>query len=54
MEAMCFFLNVDQKRCNLLFKQLKDGDNVGRDEYPVTIISDLDLLIRTYVGICGN
>ena len=31
-----------------------DGENLGRDKYPVTTTSALDLLIRTEGGICGN
>ena len=29
------------------FKKQRDGYNVGRDEYPTTITSALDILIRT-------
>ena len=51
---MCFLVSADQKRCNLIFKQLGYRDNVGRDEYRLTIISSLDILIRTEGCICGN
>ena len=44
---MCFLLRADQKCYSFLLKQLKDWDNVGRDEYPVTTTSALDLLICT-------
>ena len=33
---------------------MRDGDNMGRDEYPVTITPALDLLIRTEGVIWGN
>ena len=33
---------------------MRYGENVGRDEYPVTTTSDLDLLIHTERGISGN
>ena len=33
---------------------MRDGDNVGRDKYPVTTTSALDLLIHTEGGINRN
>ena len=36
MKAMCFLLSSNQKRYSFLLKQLRDGDNVGRDEYSAT------------------
>ena len=36
---MCFLLISDQKRYSSLLKKLRDGDNVGRNEYPVTTTS---------------
>ena len=51
---MCFLLGADQKSYSLFFKQLRDGDTVSRDEYPVTMKSALDLLICTEGGIHGN
>ena len=35
MKAMCFLLSTDQQRYSFLLMKLRDGDNVGRDEYPV-------------------
>ena len=32
---------------------MRDGNNVGSGEYPVTTTSDLDLFIRTKVGFAG-
>ena len=54
MKATCLLLSADQKRYSFLFKQLSDGDNVGSDEYPVTMTSTLDLLIQTKCDIHGN
>ena len=34
--------------------QLRGGDNVGSDEYPVTTTLELDILIRNDGGICRN
>lgn len=50
----CISCLVWIKSDSLLFKQLRDGDNVGRDEYHVTMISDLDPMIRTEVDIYKN
>ena len=47
MKAMSFLLIVDQKRYISLFNYPRDGDNIGRDEYPMKITSALDLLIST-------
>ena len=54
MKAVCFLLSADQNRYSLLLKQLRDGDDVCRDEYPITSTSALGLLIRTEGGIWGN
>ena len=54
MKAMCFLLSANQKRYSFLLKQPKDGYNLGRDEYPVTTTSVLDILIRIEGGIRGN
>ena len=54
MKAMCFLLNSDQNRYSFLLKQLGDGYNMGRDNYPVTTTSELDILICTEGGIWGN
>ena len=35
-------------------KKLRDEDNMGKDEYPVTTTSALNLLIFTEGGIWGN
>ena len=51
---MCFLLIADLKGCNLFFDNLRDGDNLGRDEYTVTITSAMVILILTEGGICGN
>ena len=51
MKVMFFLLIADQKRYSFLFYQLRDRYNVGRDEYPVTMTSALNLLIRTDFGI---
>ena len=32
---------------SFLLKKLMDRDNMGRDEYPVTITLELDILIHT-------
>ena len=47
MKAMCFLLSDDQNRYIFLLKKLKDEENVGSDEYPVTTTSALNLLIHT-------
>ena len=54
MKAMCLLINVDQKRYILLLENQMDGDNVGRDKYPVTTTSALDILIRTEGHILRN
>ena len=54
MKAMCFLLSFNQKRYNFLLKELRDGDNVGRDEYPVMTTLTLGQLIRIEGGIKGN
>ena len=47
MKSMCFILSSDQNRYSFLLKQLSDGDNMGRGEYPVTTTVALDILIPT-------
>ena len=54
MKAVFFLIIAEQNRYSSLFKQLRDGEKVGRDEYPVTITSALDLLIQTEGGIFRN
>ena len=54
MKSICFLINADQKRYSFLLNQLRDGDNVGRDDYLVTITSELGLLIRTEGGFWVN
>ena len=54
MKAVCFLLSMDKKRYSLLFNNLRDGDNVGRVEYPFTMTSAMDLLILTEGVIRGN
>ena len=54
MKAICFLLSANQKMYSFLLKQLRDGENVGRDDYSATTTSELDLLIRTEVGGFGN
>ena len=54
IKAMCFLIRADQKRYSLPLKKLRDGYNVGRDEYPVTTTLALDLLIQAEGGIRGN
>ena len=39
---------------SFMLKQLRDGDKVGRDEYPIATTLELDLLIRIECGIQGN
>ena len=51
---MCLLLSADQNRYSFLLKQLIDGDNMGRDEYPITTTSALELLIHTEGGIRVN
>ena len=48
---MCFLLISDQKKYSFLLKQRRYGDNMGRDDYPVTTTLALDLLIHTEGGI---
>ena len=54
MKAMHFLLSANKKSYSFLLNQLRDRDNMGRDEYPVTTTSALDLLIRIEGGIRGN
>ena len=54
IKAIFFLLRSDQKRYSFLLKQLRDRDNVGRDEYPFMIKSALDLLIRNEGRILRN
>ena len=43
MKSICFLLSADQNVYSFLLKKMRDGDNVGRDEYTVTTTSALDL-----------
>ena len=54
MKEMCLLLSANQKRYSFLLKQLRDGENVSRDEYPVTNTLSLDILICTEGGIQAN
>ena len=54
MKATCFLLSAYQKRYSFLLRKLRDIDNVGRYEDPVTTTSSLDLLILIEGGIWGN
>ena len=54
MKEMFFLSSSDQNRYILMLQKLRDGDNVGRDEYPVTTKLALDLLINTEGEIRGN
>ena len=54
MKEMCVLLSADEKRYSFFFNQLRDGNNVGRDEYTITIISTMDILIHIEVVIQGN
>ena len=54
MKTICLLLRDNQKMYSFLLKQLNDGGNVGRDQYPVKTTSALDLLIHTKGGIWEN
>ena len=54
MKAMWFLLSSNQKRYSFLLKKLRNGGNVGRDEYLVMTTLALDILIRTEGGIRVN
>ena len=54
MKAICFLISSDQKKYIFLLNQPRDGDNVGRDEYPVKTTPSLDILIRAEGGIRRN
>ena len=51
---MFFLLSADKNRYNFLFNQLRDEENIDRDEYPVTITSVIDISICTEGSIRGN
>ena len=51
---MCFLFSADQKRYSFLLRQLRNGDNVSRYEYPVMTTSSLDIFICTKCGIFRN
>ena len=54
MKEMCFFLSANQNSYSFLLKKLRDRDNMGRDEYPITATLALDILIRTECVIRRN
>jgi len=45
-KAICFILRADEGRFKKLLDDLKSSANRGRDEYPTTLTSALDLLVR--------
>ena len=51
MKATCFLISVDQKRYHLIFKKIRYGEDVDKDECTVIITSALDLLIHIEGGI---
>ena len=53
-EGNVFPSKSQPKSYSFLLKKLRDGDNVGRDDYPVTTRSVFETLICTGGGICGN
>ena len=54
IKAICFLVSSDHNRYSLLLNPLRERDNVGKGEYPVTTTSARDILIRTECGIRGN
>ena len=54
MKAIFFLRSAYQKKYSFLLKKLRDGDNMGRDEYPVMTTLELDVLIRIEGGVLGN
>ena len=54
MKAIFFLLRANQNMYIFLLKKLRNGDNVVRGEYSVTITSALDLLKRKNGGIWEN
>ena len=44
--AVCFIVRSDEGRYKSLLDDLKSSANRGQDEYPITLISAFDLLVR--------
>ena len=45
-KAVSFILRANENRCKSLFKDFKSLVYRGRGEYPITITSTFDLLVR--------
>lgn len=45
-KAVCFILRADENRYKSILKDLKSSAYRGRDEYPTTLTSAFDLLVR--------
>ena len=54
IKAICFLLITDQNRYSFLLKKPRDRENIERDEYLATTISELEPLIHTVGGIREN
>ena len=51
MQAILLLKNADEKRYGGLSKSLKEGSFLARDEYPISIVSMYELMVKYFAQI---